>query len=159
ASAASYTRTVGIQSDTAPGTNGCQWFNPFQSNFATSIVNGAVNPNFPTGSTSPTWGSGATQANRTGPAGFLNDADLVNWIWATRRSEIQYQASTFDFLLSGQVPDTMFELPGGKIGWALGTQWRQTERRGSVQEDDQAELQLLLEKCPYGQAPGPLSRA
>ena len=48
-SVASYNRTVGIQSDRAPGVNGCQWFNPFASGFQTSIANGAANPQFNAG--------------------------------------------------------------------------------------------------------------
>jgi outer membrane receptor protein involved in Fe transport len=154
-SAFTFNRTVGIQSDTAPGTNGCMWFNPFQSNFQSSIFNGAANPNFPA-SGQPNWGANATQVGSTGVNGYLNDKGLVDWIWASRRSEIQYQAATFDLVFSGEVP--AFELPGGPIGYAVGSQWRLTERRGMVQAD-QAELALLLERCPYDQQPGPLSRA
>ena len=41
-----YDASVGIQSDTAPGTNGCEYFNPFASSFANSFVNGAANPSY-----------------------------------------------------------------------------------------------------------------
>ncbi|HEX5007497.1 MAG TPA: TonB-dependent receptor, partial [Hyphomonadaceae bacterium] len=156
-SAAAYNRTIGIQSDTAPGTNGCLWFNPFQSNFQTSMFNGAVNPNFPT-SGSPNWGVGATQAANTGPTGFLNDPVLLDWIWADRRSEVTYNSYTFDALWTGQVPEEMFTLPGGEIGWAGGLQWRMTERRGAVDAPNAEEKDLLLQECPYthtGQAPQP----
>jgi iron complex outermembrane receptor protein len=157
-SAAAYNRTIGIQSDTAPGTNGCLWFNPFQSNFQTSMFNGAVNPNFPT-SGSPTWAANATQAANTGPAGFLNDPVLLDWIWADRTSEVTYNSSTFDAVFTGQVPETLFALPGGEIGWAGGLQWRMTERRGAVDAPNSAEKDLLLQECPYthmGQAPQPV---
>jgi iron complex outermembrane receptor protein len=156
-SAAAYNRTIGIQSDTAPGTNGCLWFNPFQSNFQTSMINGAVNPNFPTAG-SPNWNAGATQAANTGPTGFLNDQVLLDWIWADRRSEVTYNSYTFDALWTGQVPETMFALPGGEIGWAGGLQWRMTERRGAVDAPNAEEKDLLLQECPYshmGQSPQP----
>src|SRR5262249_26453434 len=37
-SAEAYSRTIGIQSDTAPGTNGCMFLNPFASSYQTSIA-------------------------------------------------------------------------------------------------------------------------
>src|SRR5690606_4849322 len=45
-SAAAYDASVGMQSDTAPGTNGCEYFNPFASSFANSFVNGGANPSY-----------------------------------------------------------------------------------------------------------------
>jgi outer membrane receptor protein involved in Fe transport len=156
-SAAAYNRTIGIQSDTAPGTGGCLWFNPFQSNFQTSMITGLANPNFPA-SGSPNWNAGATQAANTGPTGFLNDPVLLDWIWADRRSEVTYNSSTFDALWTGQVPDSLFALPGGEIGWAGGLQWRMTERRGAVDAPNAEEKDLLLQECPYthmGQSPQP----
>jgi iron complex outermembrane receptor protein len=157
-SAAAYNRTIGIQSDTAPGTNGCMYFNPFQSNFESSIFNGAANPNFPAGATSPNWGAGATQAGLTGPSAFLNDPELLDWMWADRQSEVIYNSQTYDALFTGAVPSNVFELPGGQIGWALGSQFRITERRSAARADDDEELRLLLQDCPYshlGQSPQP----
>ena len=66
-SAASYNRTVGIQSNTAPGTDGCQWFNPFASALATSVVNGAANPQFNAARRSGNWRDAA-------PTGYANSA-------------------------------------------------------------------------------------
>lgn len=157
-SAAAYNRTIGIQSDTAPGTNGCMWFNPFQSNFQNSIFNGAANPNFPATAVSPTWGAGATQAANTGANGFLNSRDLLDWIWADRRSEIRYTSQTYDALFTGQVPSNIFELPGGEISWGVGAQFRITERRSAAFADDAEELDRITQLCPYshlGQAPQP----
>jgi iron complex outermembrane receptor protein len=131
-SVARYDATVGIQSDTAPGTNGCQYFNPFASSFAYSFVNGAANPAY-------------------GGAGFENSRELLSWITHDRRYETTSQALTLDATYTGQVPG--FELPGGPIGWALGAQWRQQESRaiaiGSGADADwEARAQLL--DCPYG---------
>lgn len=157
-SAAAYNRTIGIQSDTAPGSNGCLWFNPFQSNFQNSIFNGAANPNFPAGAVTPTWGAGATQAANTGPEGFLNNRELLDWIWADRKSEVRYTSQTYDALFTGQVPSNIFQLPGGEISWGAGAQFRITERRSAAFADDADELNMITQLCPYshlGQAPQP----
>ncbi|MGD2133860.1 MAG: TonB-dependent receptor plug domain-containing protein, partial [Maricaulaceae bacterium] len=45
-SAGAFNATNGIQSDVAPGTQGCEFFNPFSSAFPTSVINGADNPNY-----------------------------------------------------------------------------------------------------------------
>lgn len=156
-SAAAFNRTIGIQSDTAPGTNGCMWFNPFQSNFQTSAANGAVNPNFPT-TGSPNWGAGATQASSTGPAGFLNDPTLIDWMWSERRTSLTDTSLVLDAVFTGKVPEALFTLPGGAIGWAAGTQWRRYERSGAVLARDEEERRLLAQLCPYshtGQTPQP----
>ncbi|MDZ4371608.1 MAG: TonB-dependent receptor, partial [Phenylobacterium sp.] len=156
-SAAAFNRTIGIQSDTAPGTNGCLWFNPFQSNFQTSAANGAANPNHPTGG-SPNWAPGATQGASTGPAGFINDPALIDWMWAERSSSLTDTSFILDALFTGRVSESVFTLPGGQIGWAVGSQFRRYERSGSILAPDEEERRLLLQQCPYthtGQAPQP----
>jgi iron complex outermembrane recepter protein len=144
-----FNRTVGIQSNVQPGTDGCQWFNPFSSGWATSAATGTANPMFNSGN--PVLpGSNPTAR----PTGYANPADLINWMTIDRLFETQYQSSTFDFTWSGEIPG--FELPGGPIGWAAGTQWRMTERRsisGTGQPADERALNLAL--CPYPeQVPG-----
>ncbi len=130
-SAATYNRTIGIQSDTAPGTDGCEFFNPFASAWATSIANGAANPQY-------------------GGAAFENSLGMASWLTHEDRTmETQYQSATFDFLWTGTIPETVFELPGGEIGWAAGTQWRQTERRDMVYSDVQDEEQMINQLCPF----------
>lgn len=135
--AATFNRTVGIQSDTLPGTNGCQFFNPFASAYPTSIANGADNPQY-------------------GGPDYENSVDLVRWMTHPRNSEDQYQAVTFDALWSGQIPDS-FSLPGGQIGWALGTQWRQIERRDIVLGEDEDYEQLAIQDCPFPDPTTPIS--
>ena len=143
-SAASFNRTVGIQSDLAPGTAGCQWFNPFASSFATSVANGAANPQFNSGA--PMLAAGSTAR----PTGYANSRELWDWLWIDKTTEDIYESSTFEGTLSGQVPDTLFELPGGEIGWAAGTQWRQVERRSVAANDKNPnEEALLTQECPY----------
>lgn len=128
-SAAAYDRTVGIQSDTAPGTNGCQYYNPFASSFANSFVNGAANPSY-------------------AGAGFENSTELLRWMTSDRVFEIQNRALTVDATFTGVIPG--FELPGGEIGWAVGSQWRQTENREGPQNGDEELNRIAQLDCPYG---------
>lgn len=128
-SAAAYDASVGIQSDTAPGTNGCQYFNPFASSFANSFVNGAANPSY------------------AGSA-FENSPALLRWLTHDRRFETTNRALTIDAVFSGVIPG--FELPGGEIGWAFGSQWRQTESRGTPQNEDEELNRIAQLDCPYG---------
>lgn len=136
-SAASFNRTVGIQSDTRPGTNGCEFFNPFASSFQTSVL-GGTNPQY--GGVGAPLGAAAT--------GWENSRELVDWMTHPRNLETQRQSLTFDALWTGSLPENL-ELPGGPIGWALGTQWRQTESRTLPVADTQEMEQLLTQACPY----------
>lgn len=129
-----FNRTVGIQSDTAPGTNGCEYFNPFASSFETSILGGA----------NPYYG---------GPA-YENSLELINWLHHPRQLETQRQSLTFDALWTGALPDSI-QLPGGPIGWAIGTEWRQTEGRTLPKGDTQLEEEQNIQFCPWPeQSPG-----
>jgi iron complex outermembrane recepter protein len=162
-SAAAYNRTVGVQSNTAPGTGGCQWFNPFASNFRTSVINGAANPQSGDGRAVPlTLAAGSTPR----PTGWENPRDLLEWMWGDKVSEFQLQSGTFDALLNGTIPESVFSLPGGEIGWAVGTQWRQVEgRRINAETDNQNEEDMNTQYCvwpdravvnqPTQQEPGP----
>ena len=136
-SAAAYNRTVGIQSDVAPGSNGCQWFNPFASAWATSIANGAANPQFNSG----------TIAGR--PSGYANPKDLIDWMYGNRTAEYKLESVTGNALLSSQIPENIFTLPGGPIGWALGAQWRQVEGRSSTRDDNELEENMATQPCVW----------
>jgi iron complex outermembrane receptor protein len=127
-SSATFDASVGIQSDTAPGTNGCEYFNPFASSFATSFINGAANPAY-------------------GGAGYENSIALLDWLTHDRRFETTNEALTIDAVYTGIVPG--IELPGGEIGWALGSQWRQTESRG-LPLGTEEEIQTAGLDCPWG---------
>jgi iron complex outermembrane recepter protein len=148
AAASEFNRTVGIQSDTAPGTNGCQWFNPFASSWQTSVVNGAPNPAFAAASAfgAPTLGAGATPR----PTGYENPANLIDWLYNPHANESVYESFTLDALWTGELPDSV-ALPGGPIGWAVGTQWRNNERRDFIFDpnDNEQEEELLYQNCPW----------
>ena len=136
-SAAAYNRTVGIQSEHAPGTNSCQWFNPFASAFATSVANGAANPQF---------NSGAIAGR---PTGYANPSELMDWMIGDRTAEYKLESVTINGLLSGSIPPTVFELPGGEIGWALGMQSRQVEGRSSTRDENELEENMATQPCVW----------
>jgi iron complex outermembrane recepter protein len=123
-----YDRSVGIQSDTAPGTNGCQFFNPFISSYQTNLFTGAPNTAY-------------------AGAGFQNSPELMRWMQTDRVNDQRSEALTIDGILTGEVPG--FELPGGKIGWAAGVQWRQTEFR-LVPVMTAEEFSLESQRCTWG---------
>ena len=142
-SAATFNRTVGVQSNVAPGSNGCQWFNPFASGWATSVVTGAANPQFNAGA--PALGAGATAR----PTGYANPANLIDWLIGEKLAESNTQAATVEATWTGELPDSI-SLPGGPIGWALGAQWRQLERRDFTYSDvDAAEETMNSARCPF----------
>jgi iron complex outermembrane receptor protein len=122
-----YDSTVGIQSDTAPGTNGCQYFNPFASSFQTSFINGAANP-------------------ASGGAAFENSEALLRWLTHDRQFETTNSALTFNATFTGEIPN--YELPGGAISWAVGSEWRQTETRGRPL-GSQDEIEIAGLRCPW----------
>ncbi|HEX5006526.1 MAG TPA: TonB-dependent receptor [Hyphomonadaceae bacterium] len=128
-SATAYDNTVGIQSDTTPGTNGCLYFNPFASSFESSVINGAANPAY-------------------GGAAYENPAELLRWLTHERRYETINSALTFNAVFTGEIPG--FELPGGTIGWAAGSEWRQTEERGRVL-GSQEDIEIAAMHCPWGE--------
>lgn len=136
-SAAAYNRTVGVQSDVAPGTAGCQWFNPFASAFATSVANGAANPQYNAG----------TIAGR--PSGYANPTDLMDWMIGDRVAEYRLESVTINGLLSSKIPSEVFELPGGQIGWAVGMQSRQVEGRSSTRDDTEVEENMATQPCVW----------
>ena len=143
-SAASFNRTVGIQSDTAPGTAGCQWFNPFASAFTTSIANGAANPQYNAG-TPLLLAPGSTPR----PGGYQNSKELFDWLVLDKVTEDIYESGTFNLLFSGELPKPLV-LPGGPISWAVGSEWRMIERRStSANDKNLAEEQLGYQECPY----------
>lgn len=142
-SAQAYNRTVGIQSDTAPGTNGCQWFNPFASAWPTAVwTTGAPNPQFNSGT--PNLGAGATPR----PGGYQNPLDLIDWLTAELNPQDLYESITTDAIFTGELPDAV-ALPGGPIAYAAGAQWSVRSRTTSYENDVEAEERLAFAQCPW----------
>lgn len=136
-SAASYNRTVGVQSTVAPGTGGCQWFNPFASAWQTSFANGAANPQYNAGAI----------AGR--PSGYANPQDLMDWMMGDRVAEYKLESVTGNATFSSTIPENIFSLPGGPISWALGAQSRQVEGRSSTRDDTELEENMATQPCVW----------
>jgi iron complex outermembrane receptor protein len=90
---------------TTAGANGCQWFNP------TSTAVG-FNP-----------ATGAPNTVTYDPAS-ANDPNLIRWMSTPATYESTTELMVFDAVLSGELGWT---LPGGAIGWAAGTQYRENK--------------------------------
>jgi iron complex outermembrane receptor protein len=91
--------TPGIQG--VAGVGGCQYFNPFSTAIASNSATGAVNPQF--------------------NAAAVNSRELAAWFYKTNALEAKTTLLVADLVFDGE---TTFELWGGKVGWALGGQYR-----------------------------------
>lgn len=96
--------TLGTQNPGAAGQDGCLWFNPFSSSYSQQPELGLDNPNY--------------------VPGAENDPVLIGWLFDPRHAETTTTNLIVDLVFNGMTP---IELPGGTIGWAAGTQWRQDE--------------------------------
>ncbi len=102
----------GTQNPGAAGQNGCLYWNPFASAFPNQPERGLANPSY--------------------VPGLENDVSLYNWMVDDRFSETVVDSLTIDAVFSGETP---IALPGGNVGWGLGTQWRQVETNQNVPSD------------------------
>ena len=86
------------------GANGCLWFNPFSNAGPGNPALGLTNP-------------GYVPANANNPA-------VIDWLY-----DRQLTTSTQDLFVAEGGLDGQFgwELPGGKIGWAVGAQYRTSD--------------------------------
>jgi iron complex outermembrane recepter protein len=97
----------GTQNAAAAGRNGCQWWNPFASNFPSQPELGLANPSYVPGSENP--------------------LDLTKWLFGDdQRFEDVNSSLIVDLVLDSS---TGVNLPGGSIDVAGGFQWRQVETR------------------------------
>ncbi|WP_375284023.1 TonB-dependent receptor domain-containing protein [Marinicauda pacifica] len=102
----------GTQNPTAAGQNGCMWWNPFSSAFASQPELGLANPNH--------------------IAGSENSGELTRWLFDPRATETVSSNLTLDLVFNGM---SGIALPGGEIGWALGGQARQLESRETIESE------------------------
>lgn len=100
----------GTQNPGAAGKNGCQWFNPFASSFASQPQLGLANPVFV-------------------PALENNSRSLHDWMVDPWNNESVSTNLIVDLVLRGETP---LALPGGKVAIAGGTQWGQDEFRQTL---------------------------
>ncbi len=92
-----------------PGANGCQWFNPFSNALPGNPALGLTNPGF-------------VSANANNPA-------LVDWLYDRQVTQSTQTLFVADASVNGELG---WELGGGKVGWALGAQYRETSFRRQI---------------------------
>lgn len=114
--------TPGTQAPGLAGTNGCEYFNPFSSSYASNPELGLPNTNHVPGSE--------------------NSNALSAWLFDPRISETLNNSLTYDLVFNGL---SGVELSGGEIGWALGAQGRQLETRQVIPSNFSNGATL----CPY----------
>jgi iron complex outermembrane receptor protein len=85
-----------------PGQNGCLWYNPFSNAFPTTRT-GVANPNY--------------------VAGAANSLEVIRWMEVPMTDKDTVDLAEFNTVLSGELP---ISLPGGRMGWAAGVQYRHT---------------------------------
>jgi iron complex outermembrane receptor protein len=95
----------------------CEWFNPFGTAIQRNIYTGAGNPNY--------------------ISGLANSNDLVKWLYVPIKLHRDYGLYVFDGLISG---DTGWQMPGGPVAVAFGTQFRYTQERFQI--DDYSNIQV-----------------
>lgn len=84
-----------------PGSNGCQWFNPFINAAQPISIQGLTNPNY--------------------VAGNENSVELVNWVHVRNGTRQVEEQLVVDAIFSGE---TGIDLGGGPIAYAFGAQYR-----------------------------------
>ncbi|MAK60774.1 MAG: TonB-dependent receptor [Ponticaulis sp.] len=100
---------LGTQNPAAAGVGDCMWYNPFSSAYASQPELGLANPNYVPGSE--------------------NSDELVSWLFGDRFAETKVNSITLDAVFDGVLP---VNLPGGQVGWAVGSQGRMIESRQFV---------------------------
>lgn len=99
----------GTQNPAAAGQNGCMWWNPFSTSFASQPVRGLANPNY--------------------VPGAENSLELTRWMFDPRATTTINENTTVDLVFDGSLG---VELPGGAIGWAFGGQYRDVKSREEI---------------------------
>ena len=98
---------------TTPGANGCQFFNPFSNAYPGNPALGLTNPGF-------------VPANANSP-------ELVASLFTASESDTRQSLLVIDAVANGEL--NFFELPGGKIGYAVGVQSRKIENSTRLLND------------------------
>lgn len=103
-----------------PGAGPCQYFNPFSTGLQANALTGQANPGF---------------------VGRPNSADLVDWFTDPNSAITTNGIFTTELVLSGRLG--FLALPGGKVGWAAGAQYRANHVKVSPSDISN----LLLNPC------------
>lgn len=106
----------------APGTNGCEYFNPFSRATSHSVVNGATNPDY--------------------NADVANSEALMRHLIGERGWDTQNELLVFQAIFNGE---TQWDLGGGNIGYAFGVQ----SRNEKYDSDFWDIADRAVNPCPY----------
>jgi iron complex outermembrane receptor protein len=116
----------------SPGST-CQAYNPFSNGIDRNPAQGFVNPGF---------------------TGNQNTPEMLNWLTDRFNTQFRQSLFVFDGVLNGE---SGLALPGGNVGWALGSQYRLTNYDGDV---DSPLQNILTTPCadPANNSCGPNQR-
>ena len=133
-STASRTGLNAAQIQALAGTNGCQYWNPFSTAVQANAATGAVNPLYA--------GSRSTGSFSTVPgAGLINDPRTFDFFFQDTFTQAYTRQTVAEAVISGK---SGISLPGGEIGFALGTQYRKDSYRRTYSENSN----LAFFPCP-----------
>ncbi len=110
-----------------PGQNGCLWYNPFSNAIASNAITGVANPQY-------------------NPA-VANSADLARWFFQELTTRQVSRLFVADAVINGKLGIT---LPGGDIGWALGTQYRRSQFQSEFNNLSNALVTPCVNTPDYG---------
>jgi iron complex outermembrane recepter protein len=107
--------------------NGCSYFNPFSTGIALNPALGLVNPAL---------GNGGTFVAST-----VNDPEVVRALFSSFGFDDTSKLAVFDTVFNGE---SDLRLPGGKVSWALGLQYRDEATERNTNDD----TNLAVNPCP-----------
>jgi len=110
-----------------PGTGGCMWFNPFANAYPSNPALGATNPFF--------------------NSNVQNSKDLLNWMHIQLTADTFTELAVGEAVFNGELP---IDLPGGKIGWAVGAQWRYDRLQLNAPDFYDINSTPCVDSQPYG---------
>jgi iron complex outermembrane recepter protein len=112
-----------------PGVGPCMWFNPFANAYAGSKGLGGANPFY------------VASANNDKP-------ELLNWLRQSLVADTFTEIGVVEAVFNGEIPAV--ELPGGRIGWAVGAQWRYDRIQVNVPDFYDINAAGCVDSPPFG---------
>ena len=112
-----------------PGVGGCMWFNPFASAIQRNPLTGAVN------------------AGYNGTLGSNNNAALIDWFFPSQYNRSTAKLFVGDLVFNGETP---IELPGGKVAWALGAQYRNNNFQVELSDINNLAINPCIDTPDFG---------
>ncbi|HEY9234468.1 MAG TPA: TonB-dependent receptor [Phenylobacterium sp.] len=110
-----------------PGVGSCLWFNPFANAYQGNPAIGATNPFF--------------------NSNVQNSKEVLNWMRQPLVADTFTELAVGEIVFNGELP---IELPGGGIGWAVGTQWRYDRLQVNVPDFYDINSAPCVDSPPFG---------